>query len=253
MKRFVETERDGLVLRGYLEIPDAAVADGSGDGLSLLVMFHGFTGTLSEKGFLLSRLSKKVIEGGVATLRFDFLGSGESDGCFSKVTPMTEVNDGLAILRFAATIPGIDRRRISLLGFSLGGFVAMNVAVRTDIPIEKLVLISPATRTHEKMERVLMEEGGARRGSLVVREDFIHDGYALDPFVAATQYDGETLIVQGTDDQAVPAETAAEYQRFLQCSSVKYVAGADHSYGTPEAFEEMALHVVQTVCSSREG
>ena len=96
-KRYVEVQSRGLTLRGYLELPDGMSAEAP---VPLLVMFHGFTGTLSEKHFVLSRLSRRVVEAGVATLRLDFGGSGESDGEFIDVTPRTEVEDGLAILAY---------------------------------------------------------------------------------------------------------------------------------------------------------
>ena len=72
-KRYVEVKSCDLTLRGYLELPDGASSESP---VPLLVMFHGFTGTLSEKHFVLSRLSRRVVASGVATLRFDFGGSG---------------------------------------------------------------------------------------------------------------------------------------------------------------------------------
>ena len=51
-KRYVEVKSCDLTLRGYLELPDGASSESP---VPLLVMFHGFTGTLSEKHFVLSR------------------------------------------------------------------------------------------------------------------------------------------------------------------------------------------------------
>lgn len=146
-KRYVEVKSCDLTLRGYLELPDGASSESP---VPLLVMFHGFTGTLSEKHFVLSRLSRRVVASGVATLRFDFGGSGESDGEFINVTPLTEVEDGQAILAFGCGLPEVDQERVGLFGFSLGGFVAINVAAREQDRLKRLVLLSPGMITHKK-------------------------------------------------------------------------------------------------------
>lgn len=243
-KRPVEIESRGLVLRGYLELPEGA---GPEAPVPLLVMFHGFGGTLSEKHFLLSRLSRRVVEAGVATLRLDFGGSGESDGDFSDVTPLTEVLDGQAIVEFGCGLPEVDPARVALLGFSLGGFVAACVSAREAARLSLLVLVSAATGTHLKMERLLNETGHARRGALEVGEAFVRDGHALDPIASAAAYGGPALIVQGTADAAVPPETADRYHTALPDSRLVRVDGADHAYDTPEYFEELASAVVGAV------
>lgn len=241
VKKYVEVQSRGLTLRGFLELPD-----GPGPH-PLLVMFHGFTGNMGEKHFVLARLSRAVVAAGVATLRFDFGGSGESDGDFGQMTPKTEMADGLEILRFAETLPEIDPARIMLFGFSLGGFVATNVAAAVPEKIERLVLMSPGGEPHKRQERMLKAEGWCGRGSLVLSTQYIYDGYEMDPFAAAELYPGHVTIVQGTGDKSVPAATAAEYAAHFQDVEVRYVEGADHSYDSTEWFAALVKNVVAAV------
>lgn len=240
-KRHVELVSRGLTLRGYLELPDGASAE---HPAPLLVMFHGFTGTLSEKHFLLSRLSRRVVEEGVATLRFDFGGSGESDGEFVDVTPATEVADGRAILEYGCGLAEVDPTRVGLLGFSLGGFVATNVADREQDRLARLVLVSPGLATHRKMERLLASAGRATRGSLEVGPAFVSDGYGLDPLEAAARFGRPVSIVQGTADAAVPYEGTLGYVASFSDAELTLVEGADHAYDTPEHFSQLADAVV---------
>jgi len=240
-KRHVEIQSRGLTLRGYLELPDGA---SPATPVPLLVMFHGFTGNLSEKHFLLSRLSRRVVDAGVATLRMDFGGSGESDGDFIDVTPLTEVEDGRIILDYGCGLPEIDSDRIGLFGFSLGGFVAVNVAAREQDRIERLVLMSPGMITHKKMEAMFEETGEAGRGALRVRPKFVTDGDLLDPLAAAGSFRKPVTIVQGTADIAVPPSTAEKYREAFRNAEIEYVEGADHSYGRPDWFESSARVVV---------
>lgn len=235
-KKYVEVESRGLTLRGFLELPDAS----RNGRVPLLVMFHGFTGDMCEKHFLLSRLSRDVVKEGVATLRFDFGGSGESDGEFIDVTPLTEVEDGISIMHYAAGLDEIDACRVGLLGFSLGGFVATNVAAREEELLSGIILVSPAVATHKKMEKSLRNCGRALRGSLEVREQFVTDGYSLDPLAAARLFDKTVSIIQGTADVAVTPDTAEEYMAAFPHASLSNVDGADHAYDKPEYFAELS-------------
>ena len=246
-KKYVEVTSRGLTLRGFLELPD-----GPGPH-PLLVMFHGFTGNMGEKHFVLARLSRAVAAAGVATLRFDFGGSGESDGDFGRMTPKTEMDDGLEILKFAETLPEADPARIMLLGFSLGGFVATNVVAAVPDKVERLVLMSPGGEPHKRQERMLKAEGWCGRGSLVLSPQYIYDGYEMDPFAAAELYPGHVTIVQGTGDAAVPAATAAEYAAHFPDAEVRYVEGADHSYDSAAWFAELTGHVVDAVTAPAVG
>ncbi len=239
VKKYVEVRSGDLTLRGFLELPD-----GPGPH-PLLVMFHGFTGNMGEKHFVLARLSRAVAAAGVATLRFDFGGSGESDGDFGQMTPKTEMVDGLRILDFAAALSEVDPARIMLFGFSLGGFVATNVAAVVPQKIERLILMSPGGEPHKRQERMLRAEGWCGRGSLVLSPQYIYDGYEMDPFAAAELYPGHVTIVQGTADAAVPAATAAEYAAHFPDAEVRYVEGADHSYDSAAAFSELVRNVVE--------
>ena len=232
MKKYVETVSRGLTLRGFLELPNTALEDGKKP--PVMLMFHGFTGCKSEKYFLLSRLSWGLAEAGVASLRFDFGGTGESDGDFADVTPKTEIEDGLAIVDFAESLDEIDTKRISLLGFSLGGFVAANVAGTIPEKLERLILISPATSTHKKMEKMYMETGSCGRGSLVLGRKFFEDG--IDVMEVSSRYEGPVTIIQGTIDTAVTPDTALRYKNNFRNAQLHYIEGAVHSYDSPEHF-----------------
>lgn len=242
IKKYVETVSRGLTLRGFLELPDEA-ADSKRP--PLVILFHGFSGCKSEKHFLLSRLSRELTKAGVAALRFDFGGSAESDGDFRDVTPLTEIADGLQIVKYAKELQEIDTGRVGLLGFSLGGFVAVNVAGTVPRALERLILISPATATHKKMEKMYMETGSCGRGSLLLDRKFFEDGNTIDVMEAASRYTGPVTIIQGTIDTAVTPDTAMRYKNQFPNAQLHYVEGAVHAYDSPEHFEALKKLVVE--------
>ena len=79
---------------------------------------------------------------GIASVRFDFNGHGQSDGSFTDMTVMNEVSDGRAILDYVRQMPQVEH--IYLLGHSQGGVVASMLAGYYHEYIDKLVLMSPA-------------------------------------------------------------------------------------------------------------
>lgn len=114
--------RLGLSLAGLLNIP----RDGN---FPLVVLLHGFTGWKEEKH--IESLADDLEKLGIATLRFDAPGSGESDGTFEKDYMLTNYIASVAdVLGYAKDLPGVDAERIGIWGHSMGGFVALASAVR---------------------------------------------------------------------------------------------------------------------------
>ena len=100
MQKAVEIESRNLTLRGMLHIPDNAPGK-----VPVVCIFHGFTGTKVEPHFIFVKLSRRLEKTGIASLRFDFGGSGESDGDFEDMTILTELDDAKAILDYAKSCP----------------------------------------------------------------------------------------------------------------------------------------------------
>jgi uncharacterized protein len=70
-------------------------------------------------------------------------GVGNSGGSFSE--GIGEQDDVKAALDFLSALKAIDTKRIGLVGYSFGGFVAASVAAR-DNSVKQLVLISPGLK-----------------------------------------------------------------------------------------------------------
>lgn len=68
----VHTE-DGRI-QGTLAAPDDT------EPKALVLMLHGYTGARNENGGMFRRTAHAFAEYGIATLRIDFIGSGQSDG-----------------------------------------------------------------------------------------------------------------------------------------------------------------------------
>lgn len=110
----VKLKRDGLTLRGELLLPEK-------DSYDIAILMHGFTG--NRNGELLTALADALLEKGVASVRFDFNGHGDSDGKLEDMTVLNEIADAKVILDYAKSLEHV--RNIFLFGHSQGGVVAI--------------------------------------------------------------------------------------------------------------------------------
>jgi pimeloyl-ACP methyl ester carboxylesterase len=92
-----------------------------------VVACHGLGASKDSDKYLL--LAREVPRAGLALCRFDFRGSGESDGAGADSTVSSRIADLEAVLEFLARHPALDGPA-GLLGSSMGGFIALHVAAR---------------------------------------------------------------------------------------------------------------------------
>jgi alpha-beta hydrolase superfamily lysophospholipase len=95
--------------------------------------------------FFQAVLASKLGEAGIATLRCDDRGTGESAGDFKRVTLETETRDALAALAALRAEPAVDPTRVAVIGHGEGAIVAPMVAAKAR-PVRGLVLLAPPGR-----------------------------------------------------------------------------------------------------------
>lgn len=79
-----------------------------------------------------ARLAKELAEHGVATLRYDDRGVGQSTGDFMAATSFDFADDARAVLEHLAASERIDAGRIGFIGHSEGGMIAPHAAAGND-------------------------------------------------------------------------------------------------------------------------
>ncbi len=131
------------------------------NGWPAALMCHGLTGTRIEAHYLFVKASRALAAAGIASLRFDFRGCGESSGRFQNMSILTELADATAALNFLRMSEGIDPERLGVLGISFGGSVAALLAGSQpdDVPGLKGVVLwnavaDPATRWAARLENL---------------------------------------------------------------------------------------------------
>src|SRR6266568_7542966 len=128
-------------LRGMLHFPGVSL--GRRRRVPGVVFFHGFTGDRMESHWIFVKCARALAKAGIASLRFDFYGSGESEGEFRDASLLGEIADARAAVNFFRW-QGIDAERLGMLGLSLGGVIAAILA--PDCDARALVLWSAPAR-----------------------------------------------------------------------------------------------------------
>lgn len=248
--RFIYTEwkNAGKTVRGSLHMTRPK-------GGPWVVFCHGFTGHRLGPGYLFVRLSRELAAEGVSSLRFDFAGSGESDGRFADMTVDTMQSDLLAAVRLV-------RRRYApsslvLLGHSLGGMIAALAcpAIRP----EGLVLLSPvadplglAARRKALIDAGPNADGLYENGPHEMSIAFLEGLKSIDPVAAvADNFKGKMLLVQGDADVSIAVGESAMYVNEALKAGIEtgyhILKNADHNFSTVSHFSTLCSIVTSWV------
>jgi len=138
MRQKVEFTSNGLNLSGALETPESQVS-------CYAIFAHCFT--CGKDVAAASRISRALTASGIAVLRFDFTGLGNSDGDFANTNFSSNLQDLLAAVDFLRKEYAAPQL---LIGHSLGG--AAVLAMASQVPEAKAVATigSPFRAEHVK-------------------------------------------------------------------------------------------------------
>jgi hypothetical protein len=229
---------DGLRLAATLVSPDQPTQRAT-------VLVHGGGVTREEGGFF-TRLAVGLADAGVASLRFDLRGHGESDGCQEELTLATILNDIRVALAYVSDATGASHT--SLLGASFAGGVCAYYAAKRPGAVDRLMLLNPQLdykkrtitsrpywtddRLSDDMARQLDEQGyiqftpTLRHGRPILNEVFW-----FQPLAVLGHIQAPTLVVHGTKDTFVPIESTREAMALFQTEhQLVEIEGAQHGF-----------------------
>lgn len=234
---------DGTMIPGYLTLPPG-VADAK--GLPAIVLPHGGPSARDEWGF--DWLVQFFAARGYAVLQPNYRGSsGYGAAWFGRngfqawETAIGDVNDAGRWL----VAQGIaDPERLAVVGWSYGGYAALQSQVLDQGLYKAIVAIAPAT----DLERLREDARPFTNFSLVDR--FIGQGphvKAGSPAQHASEFAVPVMLVHGTLDQNVDVQQSRLMKRRLEDAGkrVRYLEfkDLDHSLSDSAARKQMLIEI----------
>lgn len=226
------TGASGARLSGILDLP----RDGSPTAYALFA--HCFTCSKNFKAT--THISRSLAAEGIAVLRFDFEGLGQSEGEFADTTFSSNVSDLIAASEFLGNRYGAPS---VLIGHSLGGTAVLHAA--RQIPTTRAVVTigAPADPSHvtQHFNEVMkdIEADGKARVSLAGRDftitrNFVDDLRQVPWYPTIHELNRPLLIFHSPLDRTVDLDNAARiYQAAVHPKSFVSLDRSDHLLSNP--------------------
>lgn len=221
-------------LSAVLQTPDGLA---EGEKCPVVILMHGFMG--NKDGMLEKLTGDKLAQNGIASIKFDFNGHGESEGPFSGMTVPNEIEDAKLVYEYVKSLPFAGS--VAMTGHSQGGVVASMTAGDLGVDnIKCVVLLAPAAVLRD--DAIRGSTMGARYnpldppefvqlfGDMKLGREYIKTAFSLPIYETAQKYTGPACIIHGTGDQVVPYTYGERYHSIWPGSELHILHAADHMF-----------------------
>jgi hypothetical protein len=203
-------------IRGILTAPER------GGRFPCVVLSHGLISSKDSSKYV--ALSAAFLAAGVASVRFDYQGCGESDGSIEETTLSARVANLDAVAEWVFAHPSLDAGKVGLLGSSFGGSTSLVKAAR-DRRIRCLSLWATPYLLAKKDDSSLSE---------IDFKDALYEDFARYDLLLEAKTVSCVLVIHGEADEVVPSrEGKAIYERVKRPKRFELIKGADHIFSVP--------------------
>lgn len=218
-EQIIFTNSQGLKLHGNLITTEKP-------GQEVIIMSHGFMSNKEEKG-LFSEAAEVFLRSGLASFRFDFSSSGQSES--TGITVSKQADDLASAIELMIN-KGFTS--IGLLGYSLGGLYSL---LSYSESIKALVLWAPVTASkvptklkEESIQRELEEKGYAtltnKEGKdFTIEKVYLSERLGIKQEAIMSKVTCPVMIIHGRNDMTVPVSHSEEAMKSLPEQSQLWV------------------------------
>lgn len=210
-----------------------------------LVVCHGFAGTKIGGSRRFVEFARYAVEKNLSVFRFDFAGSGDSDGNLEDLTLDDELDDLHAAITTVSKMDGVDPQKIGVVGHCMGAVTAIRGSAR-DSRIYKTVTWAPFSDLEGTMERLVGEEAfqvlkDGEKAEFLYNEQLFCCGprilttsYNINMYEEISNVQQPLLVIHGTEDATVPLSEVEKMMKFAEQSlgekRLIILEGAHHSF-----------------------
>ncbi len=233
-------ETDGIpahTIPGVLTLPGAH----EGETFPAVVMLHGTGSNKDEAGNGYLTAAPSLAMNGIASLRIDFMGSGDSEADYADYNYSSANIDAKAAADFLAEEATVDGDKLAVMGWSQGGTNALLAAAAYPETFKAAVTWSGALdlstlfEDFDKAYATAKKDGSIElafdwRDSLMVGERWFKEVKGTDVLKTIKGLETPVLAINGDKDDVVLPENADKIVEAVKNGRVCLVEGADHTY-----------------------
>lgn len=271
-------EREFAVKHGKVNLPGKLTLPKGVEGnVPVVVLVHGSGPNDMDESVGPNRpfrdLAVGLAQKGIAVLRYDkrtkVYGNRTAEVSGGKLNYDAEsVDDALQALRLVAKQPGIDAKRVYVLGHSLGGMLLPRIAMRSELKLAGLIALAAAARPMDQMmyEQVMyisQAYGQTADSAQVTAREFVKKMNGMlppeykamqktyDPLVTVKRLKNKPMLfLQGTHDYQVTEEDLSLWKKALvenPDAQFKVMKDLDHLFrklprkALPEDYEQAGM------------
>ena len=224
-------------LKGIIQKPELK----QGEKCPMVIFCHGFSGR--KDGPMFELIADTLQAHGIASIRFDFNGHGESEGEFKDMTVPNEIVDAKKVVEYVRDLKYVSL--LAIVGHSQGGVVAAMTAGQLSeelgVPAFKAVaLMAPAAVLREDAIRGSTMgkqydpfdpgEYVELWGGLKLGAKYIRTAFNLPIYETAAKYQGDAIIVHGNADRVVPYTYGERFHQIWPKSQLVIQEYFDHGF-----------------------
>jgi hypothetical protein len=209
-------QSEGQKISGVLHLPD-------GKNPLCVIASHGLLSSKDSEKYI--ALGERFSQEGMAMLRFDFRGIGESEGRMEDDTVSRRVIDLGTAIAFVRSHPALGKK-IGFIGSSLGGYVSL---IRASMDQQIKGVVTWATPFH--LDDLKSNKG--TEGHPLPEQAFFEDlpKHRLLPLLPRVT---NCMVIHGEKDELVPVDQAWEIFHNLGApKEIHMIEGADHRLTQP--------------------
>lgn len=235
------TQEDITIDAGDHQIPATVTLPKGAEGekFPAVIMLHGNGSTRHEAGNAYDYTAPELAKAGIATIRFDYIGNGDSTSDYIDFTYDKGVADAMKCYEYLSTLPSIDMERVGIMGWSMGGRLALLTAGRNDVFKSVLTWAGAYDQKgNEEEQYAIAKENGFYlveydwREPLKQSPAYYECAMNIDYPAEVAAIKAPILAINGTEDNVVLPETA---QQIIDASTsegsrVLLLEGADHTF-----------------------
>lgn len=246
MKEHLWIESRNKRLSTMLHLPESFK-----QGTPLVICCHGFAGNKVDYNHLTLNLANFLENNGYGVLRFDFLGSGDSDGDFSKDTIVSGwQQDLINVLQWVENQENFSTSPILLYGHSLGGLIVLTYKDLKQRLAGRIVF-APVTNPIDNFQDIIFgKELWQKSLTGETIENFFDKGFTLenqfiqdlvkhkyDPIADTRELQTPLLLIHGKADVVVPISGSQKF--FDAYQGIKEFAVTEFDHGALGAQKEL--------------